>query len=307
MADEQDGSVDIKIPGDEAAPPTSEEKKPAAGAAAAAAAGGEAIPPDEGIDALKAKLAAAERDRNLANTRAEEAERRAAASQNQTQDSNLLMVNNAIELVKQNQETLKANYAAFAAAGEWDKAADVQVQMAEAATQMAELRRGKAALEAAPKAAAPTDPVEQLASGMTPKSAAWIRQHPEYARDPNLTQRMLAAHNFAVTEGLEVESDAYFDRVEAMLGVRLPGERKPAPEEEDDPTAGAAKATGGRQAASPAAAPVSRGGGGGGNGTRATVVRLSKDQREMAANMGMTDEEYAKNLAALQAEGKIVQ
>jgi phage I-like protein len=35
------------------------------------------------------------------------------------------------------------------------------------------------------------------------------------------------------------------------------------------------------------------------------VVRLSKDEREMAQMMGMTDQEYAKNKLALVKEGKL--
>jgi phage I-like protein len=54
---------------------------------------------------------------------------------------------------------------------------------------------------------------------------------------------------------------------------------------------------------SPPAAPVSRSNNT--SGTRPNVVRLTAAEREMADNMGMKPEEYAKNKLALQKEGKL--
>jgi hypothetical protein len=61
------------------------------------------------------------------------------------------------------------------------------------------------------------DPVEAFASNMTPKSAAWIRAHPEAITDKKKNARMLAAHNLAVADDVEVESSEYFRRVEAAI------------------------------------------------------------------------------------------
>jgi len=61
------------------------------------------------------------------------------------------------------------------------------------------------------------DPVEAFASNMTPKSAAWIRAHPEAITDKKKNARMLAAHNLAVADDIEVESPEYFRRVEAAI------------------------------------------------------------------------------------------
>jgi len=38
---------------------------------------------------------------------------------------------------------------------------------------------------------------------------------------------------------------------------------------------------------------------------RSNVVRLTKDQAEMASMLGMTDKEYAKHMLDLRKEGKI--
>jgi phage I-like protein len=49
---------------------------------------------------------------------------------------------------------------------------------------------------------------------------------------------------------------------------------------------------------------VSRGGGGQGS-TKATHVTLSAEERELAANMGLTEKEWAKNKLALIREGRL--
>jgi hypothetical protein len=53
----------------------------------------------------------------------------------------------------------------------------------------------------------------------------------------------------------------------------------------------------------PAAAPTT--GAGSLNGSRPNAVYLTRDMQEMAANMGMTNQEYGKHLAQLKKEGKI--
>ena len=55
--------------------------------------------------------------------------------------------------------------------------------------------------------------------------------------------------------------------------------------------------------APPPPAPSSRAASNGSGGKNA--VTLNKEQREMAAIMGMTPEEYAKNMVALKKEGKM--
>ena len=56
-----------------------------------------------------------------------------------------------------------------------------------------------------------------------------------------------------------------------------------------------------RRDTAPAAAPANRGG----QTNRPNVVRLTREQREMADMMGMKPEDYAKNMMALKKEGKI--
>jgi hypothetical protein len=161
-----------------------------------------------------------------------------------------------------------------------------------------QLENGKQAMENAPRQPepqmAPLDPVEDFASRLSPRSADWVRRHPEFVRDPRLNAKMIAAHNLAVADGIPTDTDEYFDAIEETLKVTP----KPAQNDTDDQYA--AKAVRRRDAA-PAAAPANRGG----QSASSNVVRLTAAEREMAEMMGMKPEDYAKNKVALKKEGKI--
>jgi len=245
------------------------------------------------LDAEKARAAAAEQ-------RAQHAATQAHTAETEVEQTNLQLVNSAIEQVKQFQANLKANLKAAIANGDVDAQADIYEAMGNASAKMMQLESGKQAMETAPKRepprSAPPDPVEAIASQLSPRSAAWVRAHPEFATDPRKFQKMLAAHNLAVNDDIAPDTDEYFSAIEDTLKVR-PHVAAPA----EEPMEVAAQVV--QRRSSPAAAPVSRTV----NGTapRPGVVRLSREQREAAADMGMTAEDYAKNLYALQKEGKI--
>jgi hypothetical protein len=255
---------------------------------------------EDGIEALRRQLEEERSARIAAENAANAAKQHAYKAQNEVADTNLHLINNAIESVKVNTQNLKAAYAQAMAAGDYDSAADIQQTMAENSAKLLQLEQGKQALEEAPKPQAPapvqSDPVEALASQLSPRSAQWVRAHPEYARNPNLYRKMIAAHELAVADGLEADTNDYFDSIEATLRIRQNAAAS------SDASADAAKVTQRRTA--PPAAPVSRSGNAG-TGNRPNVVRLTSDEREMAKMMGMTDQEYAKNKLALQREGKL--
>ena len=252
------------------------------------------------LEQLKAQLSEEKAARAAAEARANDATGRIATSEKEVQDTNLQLLVNAIDTVKGNTAHLKRAYAEAAAAGDWDAAAEAQSEMANNAAKLLQLENGKIALEQeakAPRREQPAaDPVESLARQLTPRSASWVRAHPEFARDPRQYQRMLAAHNLVVGDGIEPDSDDYFDAIEQTLKI------KPITkvEVDDDATAGAAKVV--QERGAPPAAPVTRSGNGSGG---RNTVRLTAEQVEMASNMGMTAAEYAKNLQDLKASGRI--
>lgn len=283
-----------------------EEDKPLAETDIVVAPAGEAlkpkiIEPDEGLEELKANLERERTGRLAAESQAREASAREASARTEVQDTNLSLVTNAIETVKQSSDVLKGRYRDAMAAGDFDAAADIQTDMASNAAKLLRLEEGKVALEAAPKPTPQrqeaTDPVERLAAMLTPRSAAWVRAHPQFATDPRKNRDMIRAHEDAIDDGHVPDSPAYFLAIEDKLNLT----RRQEAVEPDDALSGAAEPI--QRRAAPAAAPVSRTGTG--NGQRANTVRLNAAQREIAALNGLTDEEYARNLITLQKEGRM--
>jgi hypothetical protein len=266
----------------------SEEKTPAAD------------PVEDTLDALKKQLEEERKGRQEALRRASEAEQSAYAAQGEVQDTSLHLVSNAIDTVRQNNNILKSNYREAMSLGDFDTAADIQAEMSANAARLLQLEQGKQALENQPRQPAPkpyqADPVEALASQLSPRSADWVRRNPQYATDPRLYQKMIAAHNLAMADDIPADSDDYFDAIEDTLRMRRQDNSR-----NYDAMADAAKPTQRRSA--PPAAPVSRSGGGG--GSKPDRVTLSAAEREMASMMGMTIDEYGRNKLVLQKEGKL--
>jgi len=252
---------------------------------------------EDGINELKFKLEEERKAREAAERRAKEAMEQASAYKNDAADSNMKMIDSAIDTIRRNQEILKQNLRDAVAAGDADAQADILMSIQKAQSDHEKLMYGKQQYEATVRAA-PADPVEAMASNLTPRSAEWVRAHPEYARDQVLTRRMVRAHEDALDEGIRPDTDEYFDYVESRLKIRQ------APvQQQEAALSEASTSTSGRRAAAPPAAPVSRSGTG--TGSRPNVVTLTRAEQEAARDMGMTPKEYAENKMALVRAGKL--
>jgi hypothetical protein len=115
------------------------------------------------------------------------------------------------------------------------------------------------------------DPVEAVAAQLSSKSAAWIRSHPECVTDPKLNARMMAAHNLAIAEDIPLDSEEYFERIEAGIKpVKQQQKVDPKPANGD-----------GRRPSSGAA---SGGASGGGLNGGSVEVRLTKGEAASATD-----------------------
>jgi hypothetical protein len=256
---------------------------------------------DEGIAELNRKLKEAddrilkvERERN-------EAVQRAYAANNEKEATNLSLIESAINQIEANQAILEGNYAAAASQGDMVAVAKIARAMAANEARALQLENGKQSLKEAPRQAPrQLDPVEELAQQLSPRSAAWVRAHPEYATSPKLTQKMIAAHNLAMADGLPVDTDDYFASVEDTLKInrRAPA-RHQEPDEDDERYSDASRSAGGRQVG-PSAIPVSRDITPSGRNSR--VVRLTKEEAEIAAMTGQTEREYWENKQRVERE-----
>jgi hypothetical protein len=260
---------------------------------------------EDTLATLRRQLDEERSKRQFAERAAQEAAAKVFQAETEVEDNNLHLINNAIATVNANQNILKGNLKVAMASQDYDAVAEIQEEIAANRYRLEQLNTGKQSLESQPRREPPRpvmDPVEQFASQLSPRSAAWVRAHPECVRDQRMMQKMLAAHNMVTADGVQVDSDDYFTGVERLLGIQA--QPSASTEAAEDPTSSAAKVVSRRSA--PAAAPVSRSGNGTGttNG-RVTVVSLSQAQKEAAADMGMSYEEYARNLTALKREGKM--
>lgn len=261
---------------------------------------------DEGIKNLKRQLETERQARADAERRAREAQNNASRASLEVQDSNLQLIVSAIDSVKRSNEMMKRDYAMAMSAGDYETAAEVQSNMSLNNAKLLQLENGRAALEQKlanppkPQPEVPQDPVEAIAGQLSPRSAAWVRAHPECVRDKRLYMKMIGAHNIAVADGFQADSDEYFAEIERQMGYRKP-QAAVQVDDDEEPTSMAAKPM--ARKAPPPAAPSSRAASNG-TGGRNTVT-LSREEREMAGMMGMTPEEYAKNKVALKKEGKI--
>lgn len=259
-----------------------------------------------GIEALKIQLEQERSARAEAEKRYRDAHENATRASAEVQDSNLQLIASAIDSVNRTNFMLKRDYAVAMSSGNFEHAAEIQSQMSINGAKLLQLENGKAALEQrianppAQQPEMPSDPVEAVASQLSPRSAAWIRSHPECVRDKRLYMKMVGAHNIAIADGFQADTDEYFSEIERQLGYRKP-QTAVDRDEAEEPSSMAAKPM--AKKPQPPAAPSSRTAGNGSAGRN--TVTLSAAEREMASIMGMTPEEYAKNKVALKKEGKL--
>ncbi len=261
---------------------------------------------DEGLDKLKKQLETERNARLSAERRANEASEGEARARGDVHSTQIDLLTNAITSVKASNDALKRDYSAALASQEFDRVADIQMEMSTNAAKLLALENGKTNLEKQPKPQPrqQLDEVEEFASRCTPTSAAWVRAHPDYVRDPQKNRMMLAAHELALARGLKADTTDYFESVEDTLALRkTPNGNGHDPNPEDpNPMAEAAKPTAGRKPA-PAAAPVTRSGNG--TGARPNTVTLTPQEVEIAEMNGMTPEEYARAKMALIKEKRM--
>jgi hypothetical protein len=268
----------------------------------------DAIDPEDGINDLKMKLQSEQQRRLEAENRAREAIQRQYAAQTEREEANYTLIESAIKTVERDSSDLRAAYRDALSVGDYDRVAEIQDAMTENKLRLSELNRGKEYLKSrspeAPPPPPPQDPVEALAAQLSPKSAEWIRAHPEYAKDQKLFRKMLAAHELALADGIEPDTDDYFSSVESTLRIER---RKPSREPVEAETDAEAMSTAAKpvqRRSAPPAAPVSRATNGPGS-TRSNVITLTRAEAEAARDMGMTEKEYWENKRLLQKEGRI--
>lgn len=282
---------------------------------------------DEGIESLKDQIARAkaesqqrlsEKDRRIqeAFENARRAELEAADAKKEVLTVQQRAVVTVLDSLKRDKEDARREYVLAADAGDHAKVAEALDKMSLANTRIVEAEKGKLELEERAKnppvvtqrrvePLADDDPAERFAASIednSPRSAKWVREHPEFARDETKNKSMERAHYSALAEGFAPETAAYFEHINHKLGITKAPAQEPLP-----PAREASRA--------PASAPVSRDVAQSPSATRPNSVHLSAEEVRTAidtysplypkASRQELLQKYATDKVALMKEGKI--
>jgi len=258
MADEDNDEVIVSLPADTSAVQVVKvEPKKAV-----------ETPDDDPVADLKNQFAqmtqrvsVAESTAQQATQRAEEATGRLQHMEGQVVSSQLDTVMSGIAAAEAELTSAEQTLAAAIEAGDAMAQARANRVIATAASRLERLAEAKEDLQdavkrrpapgekphqQAPQRQQSADPVDAFTKGMSPKSAAWIRAHPECVTDQKKNARMLAAHNLAIADDVLVDSEEYFRRIEEGVGKAPVKKTDPEPKVIDGrrPSSAAASGTG---------------------------------------------------------------
>jgi hypothetical protein len=190
------------------------------------------------------------------------------------------------------KERLKQAYEA----GDSEKIAEAQELLTDAKLKIQTISRVKPSLqqnegrvEQAQQAQVPQEFSQPKAD---PKAKSWQEKNTWFGEDEEMTALALGLHEKLVRSGVDPNSDEYYRRVDETMRKRYPEAFEDAEEDDDKPQT--------RQVEKPVrtkpanvVAPVTR-------GTAPRQVRLTPTQVAIAKKLGLSNEQYAKELMKLE-------
>lgn len=177
----------------------------------------------------------AQRERDDALRSAREREEELARERGGREDAEYNSVLTAIAAEQATIDKAEADYAAYAAAGDWGSAGKAQRIMASASARLDRLEDGKQAFETKRETSKTTPPAaatppasqtapqdfEQRIAQMPEVAKTWLRKHPEFINDAAMNRKIGGAHNYLVdNKGLQPFSEAYFDALDTEFGFK---------------------------------------------------------------------------------------
>ncbi len=163
------------------------------------------------------------------------------------------------------------------------------------------LARATSARPAQPVQQMPVQPQaqpQQTPASMVPdqKFVSWSRKNGWFGQNPEMTSFAYGVHERLVKGGVDPQSADYYDKIDARMRQVFPDEFDSDYSVEDDSrTVETQTAT---QRKKPTVAP-----GGRGNGKPPRKVQLTRTQVAVAKRLGLTPEQYAKQVAKEMANG----
>ena len=123
-----------------------------------------------------------------------------------------------------------------------------------------------------------------------PKAVAWQKQNDWFGSDEEMTSLALGLHEKLVRSGVPAGSDEYYKRIDNTMRKRFPENFEGEQEVEAEEPAKVSKPK-----ASTVVAPATR-------STSPKKIRISKTQVALAKKLGLTPEQYARELTKLEAQ-----
>lgn len=263
---------------------------------------------DESLDeAYKARQEAAEREMSTALY---------------TASAQKAALSNALQAREMAISQMQAEIANAVEVADGKRAAELQMKLAEAVHERGTLRHGLSQLDdeiermksaPAPKVEKPTktsDAFEDTIANLPPNQREWARQHKNkgyFKPGEGPSPKLLKAYWAAKAEGLDEHSEKFTAYMDRELGHVKDDAEEVAPDaserfEETAPEPAKPKPAAKKPIA---AAPVSREASNGGIKTARGTYRLSPEQTQTAARMGMTPEEYLAGIQESIKRGKL--
>tara|TARA_R110000868_G_scaffold14563_1_gene67610 strand:- start:48 stop:1061 length:1014 start_codon:yes stop_codon:yes gene_type:complete len=257
----------------------------------------------ESNKATQQQLLAEQRERRRVEQAAQEIVQDAVQYRTAAERGQHSAIKSALDAAQAEQESSKKDYASFLEAGDFVNAAEAQQKMSRAAAKVLQVERdlgdfdshiaqAKERAERQPVQREAARPVDVLTSIDTnpnwlPSERVFLKAHPELLTDTQKNAELGVAYNRAMSEKLSRGTPEYFEFIENFMGFKKTETRKGADEEDDQPAYGA---------------PVRRENQGNRQPQRASQIKLTSEQREMARNMGISEIGYARQLQKLQGD-----
>jgi hypothetical protein len=121
------------------------------------------------------------------------------------------------------------------------------------------------------------------------KAVSWQKRNDWFGQDEEMTSLALGLHEKLVRSGVSAGSDEYYNRIDNTMRKRFPENFEDTNDAEDEPVKE------NRPKASTVVAPATR-------STSPKKIRLSKTQVLLSKKLGLTPEQYARELTKLEAQ-----
>jgi hypothetical protein len=147
-----------------------------------------------------------------------EAARSRLAAARMARENEMNRVENEVLTWDSESKAAEADLAEAADRGDYQAQARANRRMSVAENRKLQAEQRAEYLKRAPVSSG--DPLEDHLSRFTDRSAAWMREHPDWVTDPRKNAKLTGAHHLAISEGLTPDTDQYEAFVEKTIGLR---------------------------------------------------------------------------------------